>query len=108
MLRSTFSPDLEAPVPLYAEVIHPGGTWRVVFNKTVRPGALNAANWFVTHNLDNYAIITALAADRQVRLTGFSLGAFSPPEGISYSPPPADLYGTNGLPVAAFVKIPFV
>lgn len=64
-------------------------------------------NWAVTYAENDKVIFTAQAVGHQVVLTGSPTGVFTPPNGIAYSPPPADLIGLNGLPVAAFAKVPF-
>lgn len=69
---------------------------------------LDATNWTVTHALQDYLVLTAQAADRQVLLTGSPTGGFTPPNGIAYAPPPFDLIGANEQPVVAFAKVPFV
>lgn len=79
-----------------------------MFDKCLQPGAINTANWEVTRLGVPHLILTALAADKQVLMTGFPSGGPIPPDGTTYSPPPFDLIGVNEQPVAAFLDLPFV
>jgi len=98
----------DPPVPLYASVVSPGAIYRVYFDKPLQPRALTAASWEVTHqNLDRNPYSVSSTGYRVSLATADDV-TFNPPNGISYDASPPELYGTNGYPVAPFVKVPFL
>lgn len=94
-------------MPLRAEELVPGSRWVVVFDRPLQEGVVAFTNYAVTHNVDDYLPAGARVFGHRVRITGAVIGSFTPPAGISYSAAVPDLIGLNGVPVAAFPKVPF-
>lgn len=92
---------------MYSEVVVPGVTYRVVFDKPVLLPRVTLANWFVVHVAQNWNATAVVAAGNNVTLTVAAGIGFTPPEGIDYYATPANLTGLTGLPVAPFVRLPF-
>lgn len=110
MRRSTFSPQLDPPVPVdgfYDPVFEAG--W-VDFDKPLNPASLDLANWFVRHsNVERdiwFAAVTPPGLNR-VGLRGTAGAPNIGPDVVSYSPPPFDVTaGPRRVPAAAFADFP--
>lgn len=99
----TFSPELNAPVPVLA-------TWQpfptavlVAFSVPIHATALDVGNWFVRYGGQAWTVtgVAGGALGVTVVLTGSvpDVG----PDVVSYSPPPYDVLSAGGLvPAPAF------
>ena len=104
----TSLPPLEGPpIPLYCEYSALGPTYKVIFDCWLAPGALSLANFDLTYGDNDKVLTTAEIFQNEVRLQGTTDVTFSPPNGISYHATPEQIFGSNGLPTPAFVKLPF-
>lgn len=100
---------LSPPLPTGATWAPLTNTFTVTFDKPLQADpALNAANWGLNQGIIAQFIGNAAVATPP-HVTGTMVPQIGgPPVGtIRYDPPPFDVIGQNGLPVAAFI-IPFV
>lgn len=96
------------PLPLYAEFIPLGASYRIIFDQDLLPGATVPGNYDITYNLlDRIPTNAAIVANR-VHILAADDVTFAPPNGISYHAAPPELFGLTGIPVPPFFKIPFI
>lgn len=79
-----------------------------MFDKPLTPNPSSSLNWDVTEGILDHNVNLASAIGHQSRIFGVAGLGFTPPPGVSYHASPPDLVGLNGVPVAPFVKVPFV
>ena len=98
---------LDVPaVPLAAEFIVASGAWSCTFDKPLKPGTLDFANWTMRPMGNVWNATSAVSAGAVV--SGLAtLGA--PQFGaaiINFAPPPFDVVGVASQPTVAFSAFP--
>lgn len=99
------------PIPVLATVSKASQVFTITFDQPLTPATLSTAPWLavavlVTLERTWAPVSGPIASGSAVTWTGFTTGpgVFGPV--VHYTPPPADLFGANGLPAAAFSGFP--
>jgi len=92
----------EAPLPVSATSNAAGTSFTVTFDAPLVPALLNPTNWRIRRANSNNPGISASATGSIVSGTASPGTPQFGPDRLFFDPPPFDLIGLNGLPVAAF------
>lgn len=103
----TFSPELDAPVPVQAVWQALGPFCLIYFTCDITGEPLDAGNWFFRYGGFSYTVTAAVESSGRVRLSLSAPMLDAGPDVVSYAPPPFDVLSLGGLvPAPAFADFP--
>lgn len=84
------------------------GTFQVTmtFSEAIQAASLDTSNWHVTYSNQAYLCVVANATGGQVVIQLASPSGGGPDDIVTFTPPPFDVVGVGGQPVAAFGSFP--
>lgn len=105
--RSTFSPQLDPPLPILAT--EDFGSVTVTFCHNLVPGVIDPTNWSGRFAARLFTAGSAVVTFAGVALINLVLGAADPgPDVVTFAPPPFDLLSDTArqIPAPAFTDFP--